>query len=79
MVIQDGDIGRTGMCPAEHDAPLVVDADGVKTRKIAFEGLQAVSGRNLEIVQLSGLVHLDELPHGWTRDGVKVAVGLRPE
>lgn len=79
MVIHDGDIGRTGMCPAEHDAPLVVDADGMATRKIAFERLHAVPRRHLEIVQLSGLVHLDEFPHGGTRDRVKAAVSLRPK
>lgn len=37
MVIHDGDIGRIGMCPAKDDAPLVVHADGMNPRKIAFE------------------------------------------
>ena len=74
MVTNDGDFGRTGMGLAEHDAPLVVGADGMKSGKPAFEGLKAVAGWQLEIVQGCGLVHLDLFPHGDAGDGGETMV-----
>ena len=44
MVIGDGDIGRAIRGPTEHDAPLVVDPNGVEAGEIAPEGFEAVAG-----------------------------------
>ena len=47
--------------PAEADAPLIVDANAVLAGPIAFEFLQAVAGRDAQILELLGGVHEAEL------------------
>jgi hypothetical protein len=79
MVIHDGDLGRTGIRPSEHDAPLVVDADGMESRKIAFERFESVAGRHLEVIQCAGLVHLNEFPQSHAGDGGETTITLRPK
>ena len=76
MVIHDGDFGRPGMGPAEDDPPLIVDADGVESRKAALEEFESVAGRNREVIEFARLVHLDQFPERHPRDGCKAPVGL---
>ena len=45
MIIHDGNLRRAGVRPAKDNAPLVVDADGMKASKHALQGLQRVAGR----------------------------------
>ncbi len=42
MVIPDRDVGGTGFGPAEDDAPLVVDADGMAVLAVSQQGVKAV-------------------------------------
>ena len=65
--------------PFENDAPLVVDADGMKPRQLAFEQLQPVPGWHLEIVQGVRVIHLDEFSQSHPCDGGKAPVGFRLE
>lgn len=76
MIIHDGNFRRTGVCPAEGNAPLVVDADRVEAGQIALERLQPVTGRDGHILQTPGSVELNELPQGDARDGREAAVLL---
>jgi hypothetical protein len=43
MVIADGDLGGAGIGPPENDSPLVVDADGVKSLKVASECFEPIA------------------------------------
>ena len=45
MVIHNFYFMRVFALPGEADAPLVVDADAVLSRAVAFESFQAVAGR----------------------------------
>ena len=46
VVIDDFDFMRAVMLPAEADAPLVIDTDGVVALALALEGFQAIAGRD---------------------------------
>src|ERR1017187_6608940 len=64
MIIHDFNVVRVFAVPAEANAPLVVDADAVLSRAIAFQGFQAVAGRQGQITQFAGAIKLRELPQG---------------
>ena len=55
--------------PAEAEAPLVVDADGVLSGAGALERLKPVARGNPEIVQSLGQVQLDQFAPGRHLDG----------
>ncbi len=76
MVIDDGDVGRAGLSPAEDDAPLVIDAYGVEAAEAAEQGLQAVARGHGEVVEHAHPVHLNELPKRNAGDGGESTVGL---
>jgi hypothetical protein len=42
--------------PAEHNAPLIVDADAVKAPKIATQSLKAITRRRTQIIEQLGSV-----------------------
>ena len=67
--IDDFDIVRAIRLPAEADAPLVVDADGVLAFAVAFVGFQSVAWRDGEVVEFGDCVKLSEFPQGNTLDG----------
>jgi hypothetical protein len=43
-VIDNADMFRPKVCPAEYNTPAVVDADGMEPGKIATETFQVVAG-----------------------------------
>ena len=45
-VIDDFNFMRAVMLPAEADAPLVIDADGVVAFAVALEDFQTIAGRD---------------------------------
>jgi hypothetical protein len=51
VIIDNFDIDRTSVRPAKADAKLVVDSYRMLSRSITTEGLQSISGRNLELIQ----------------------------
>lgn len=50
MVVDDPNVTRA-LVPTEHDAPLVVDPDGVAACEVALQGLQPIAGRHAEVCQ----------------------------
>jgi hypothetical protein len=64
MVIHNSNVARVFTVPAEANAPLVVDADAMLSGAIAFQGFQAVAGRQGQVTQFAGAIKLRELPQG---------------
>jgi hypothetical protein len=64
MVIHNSNVVRVFTVPAEANAPLVVDADAVLSGAIAFQGFQAVAGRQGQVTQFARAIKLRELPQG---------------
>jgi len=79
MVVADGDFCGTGIGPAEGDAPLVVDSNGMKSLEVALECFEPVAGRNGEVCQSRGMIPLNELPQRNASDGGKATVALLSE
>ena len=71
MVVNYGNLLGTGISPSKDDPPLVVNPDGMKTGQIPPERLQPIAGRNRQIRNRSGLIHLDELAQRYALDGRK--------
>jgi hypothetical protein len=68
MVITDFDI--CGVCtgPVEANPPLIVDADGILSLAISLESFETVSGRDGQIRECDGFIHLNDLAEGGSRD-----------
>ena len=64
VVIDDFDFMGSVRFPAEADAPLVIDADGVLTFPVALQRFKAISGRDGEVVECGDGVNLGEFPQG---------------
>ena len=64
MVVGDLDVCRTGRCPGEADAPLVVDSDAVLPLPVAMQLLEAVARRYSKVVDVFGGVEDQELAVG---------------
>jgi hypothetical protein len=52
----------TSLCPYEADAPLLVDADAVLTRPVAFQRFEAIVRRHGEIAEQLGVVEHPKFP-----------------
>ena len=77
MVIDDLDFVRVAAFPPKADAPLVVDANAVLTRAIAFQLFQPVARRQPKVLQLNRDVDESELAeHGAPEVGRKPPDGL---
>ena len=61
MVVLDLHPSGSLRCPLKYDPPLVVDANGIPSFSVAFEGLQPVAGRNRQIGEVSRTIHLNQL------------------
>lgn len=60
MVVGDAHIVRMASFPAENDAPLLVDADGMEPLTIPTKGLQAVPGRIAQMINGFSFMDGDE-------------------
>ena len=69
MIIDDLDIDRPGgsVRPFETYAPLVVDANAVLPLAVALQALEAISGKNREVLQRGCGLKLIELQLGLPR------------
>ena len=63
MVVNDFNTVGVALTPGKADAPLAVDADAVLTGPVAFQGLQAISRRNAQVIQRNCIVQNFELAH----------------
>jgi hypothetical protein len=64
MIIHNFNVVRVFATPAEAYPPLVIDADAVLSGAVAFQGFQAVAGRQGQVAQFARTVKLRELPQG---------------
>lgn len=65
MVVDYLRVSGIATFPSEQDAPLVVDSDGVTSRKLALERFQPIAGRDSQIHKLGGVMHKKQLaPRG---------------
>jgi hypothetical protein len=64
VVIDDLDFMGAVCFPAEADAPLVIDADGVLAFPVALERFEAIAGRDGEVIKRGDSVNLSKLPQG---------------
>jgi hypothetical protein len=48
--------------PVKADSPLIVDPNTVLPLAIALEGLKSIARRDSEVLKVSGLVKVQELP-----------------
>jgi hypothetical protein len=80
VIVNDLDVVRIPVLPAEADPPLIIDADAVLTSPIPFELLEAVPGRHPKIGELFGRVDRDQLPEHRALERRRVAAdGLTAE
>ena len=57
MVVNKLDLVRIAVPPAETNAPLIIDANTVLARSLPFEFLQAIAGRDAQVLELLGGVN----------------------
>ena len=61
MVVDDLDVMCVPVLPAKADAPLIVDANAVLARAVAFELFESVAGRDTQVLELLGGIDEAEL------------------
>ncbi|KPQ28303.1 MAG: hypothetical protein HLUCCX14_10915 [Marinobacter excellens HL-55] len=64
MVIDNFDIFRTSLGPAEANPELPVDSNAVLTLAITMQRLQHIAGRYFKIIKLTCSLELPDLPQG---------------
>ena len=64
VIIDDFNFVRAVGFPAETDAPLVIDANGVLPHPVALEGFQAVAGWDGKMVEFGDGVKLGKFAQG---------------
>src|SRR5690606_14016114 len=69
VIVHDLDIRRTLFGPGETQPELIVDADAVLVLAIAPKRLQAIAGRNRQVVQVHGRIEIRQLA---ARNGLNV-------
>jgi len=64
MVIDNFDVFRTGLRPAEAHSVLPVDLNAVLALTITVQWFQHIAGRNFKIIQLTCRLELPNFPQG---------------
>jgi hypothetical protein len=78
VVVNDFNVGRTGVCPAKANPKLIVDSDAVLPLPVSLQSLEPIAGRNPEILQDVGLVQLVQSTPGPSPEvrGTRLGSGL---
>ena len=79
MIIDDRHLFRPGIRPPEDDAPLVVDANGMKARKAPAQSFKPVAGRHGKVTESTGLIHLNQFSQRNSRESGKPPVAFERE
>lgn len=79
MVVADLHFSGALRRPSKNDPPLLIDSDGVKPLQGSFQGFEPVPWRNREIIQDSRPIKLNQLPQGYSSDGLKSSTFLLSE
>lgn len=64
VIVRYLDFMSVAVLPLETDAPLIVDSDAMLSFAISLQFLQVVRGRNLQVVQVFGVVDHAKLTKG---------------
>ena len=79
MIIDNRHLVGSGIRPPEDDAPLVVDANGMKARKPPAQSFQPVAGRHGKVPESTGLIHLNQFSQRNSRECGKPLVAFQSE
>ena len=79
MIIDDLHLVSVTLSPLETDAPLIVDSDAVLTPTVTLKFLQAIAGRNAQVLQRLRVVQHYELATGAVLDALKAWAALTVE
>jgi len=61
VIVDDLDVERVAVIPAEADPPLIIDSDAMLTLPISREFFQAIPRRHFEVAQRVSRVQQEEL------------------
>jgi hypothetical protein len=61
MIIDNLNVFRAVIGPAEYDPPLVIDADRMRANAVALQGFESVAGRRREIAERACIIELHQL------------------
>lgn len=79
MVIGNRNFRRAFRRPLEQNAPLVVDADGVKAGQVAAQLFQLIAGRDRQVAQTARLIELNQFANRHAQNRRVSPAGLRME
>jgi hypothetical protein len=76
MIVNNSDIERIAVDPAEDDAPLLVDTDAVDPLQIAAQSFEVVTRWYAQVVQVRGSVdELQDAKENAVGDGLSLPEG----
>lgn len=70
MVIDNPDICRSCLTPLKDDTPAIIDAHAVIAFVAAFQRLESVAGRRLQVTKAGCIVEHIQLAPGHTGNGL---------
>jgi hypothetical protein len=79
VIIDDLYLVSVALSPLETDAPLIVDSDAVLTLTVTVQFLQAIAGRDAQVLQRLRVVQHYELATGGVLDALKAWKALAVE
>ena len=79
MIIDDLHLVSVTLSPLETDAPLIVDSDAVLTLTVTVQFLQAIAGRDAQVLQRLRVVQHYELATRGVLDALKAWTALAVE
>jgi hypothetical protein len=62
VIVNDLNVIRVPIVPAEAEPPLVVDANAMLALAASFQGFETIAGRAVHVTQDFGAVQLAQLP-----------------
>lgn len=76
VVLDNFDLVRTVLLPAEADAPWVVDSNGVLAFAVSFENFQTVTGWDGEVFEFGDGLNLSQFPQRDALDAGRKGAGF---
>ncbi len=79
MIVDDSHFIGAVFCPTKDDAPLLVNANRMKAFALTMKRFQLIPGWNGQIIELSGLIHLNQFSQCNSTDRGESPVFFLPE
>jgi hypothetical protein len=76
MIIRYLDVKGIAIFPCETNPELIIDSDAELPLAFCLQSLQAVAGRNSQVVQSSSHVQQKKLPQGWANQAGRKLSGF---